>query len=94
MADAALGDFVARYEGFATETFAVMGARLQELNDTVTNLATKAVEQRVAAHVQQHQPGADGGGQHIGVGQSAVGRLEEIGEHEQRERHKSRKREG
>ena len=43
------GDFVARYEGFATETFAVMGARLQELNDTVTNLATKAVEQRVAA---------------------------------------------
>jgi CRP-like cAMP-binding protein len=42
-------DFVARYEGFATETFAVMGARLQELHDTVTSLATKAVEQRVAA---------------------------------------------
>ena len=42
-------DFVARYEGFATETFAVMGARLQELHETVTSLATKAVESRVAA---------------------------------------------
>lgn len=42
-------DFVARYEGFATDTFAVMGARLQELHETVTSLATKAVESRVAA---------------------------------------------
>jgi CRP-like cAMP-binding protein len=43
--------FTERYEGFATETWATVGRRLQELHDHMAELATKAVEQRVAAAV-------------------------------------------
>jgi CRP-like cAMP-binding protein len=43
--------FAQRYEGFATETWATIGARLEQLHDDLADLATKAVEQRVAAAV-------------------------------------------
>jgi CRP-like cAMP-binding protein len=43
--------FSRRYEGFATETWATVGRRLQELHDHMAEMATKAVEQRVAAAV-------------------------------------------
>ena len=43
--------FVSRYEGFASETWATLGRRLEELNDRVAELATKAAENRVAACV-------------------------------------------
>lgn len=43
--------FVARYEGFATETWATVGARLEQLQAKIAELATQAVEQRVAAAV-------------------------------------------
>lgn len=41
--------FVADYDGFATETYRTLGARLGEFQARVTELATQAVEQRVAA---------------------------------------------
>lgn len=41
--------FVASYDGFATETYRTLGARLGEVQLRVTELATQAVEQRVAA---------------------------------------------
>ena len=44
-------NFTARYEGFATETWATLGRRMQEVNDHLAELATKAVEQRVASAV-------------------------------------------
>lgn len=43
--------FVERYDGFATETWATVGRRLQDLHDHMAELATKAVEQRVASAV-------------------------------------------
>lgn len=43
--------FLERYEGFGTETWATLGRRMQELNDRMAELATKAVEQRVASAV-------------------------------------------
>jgi CRP/FNR family transcriptional regulator, nitrogen oxide reductase regulator len=43
--------FVERYEGFATESWATLCRRMQELNDQIAELVTKAVEQRVAACV-------------------------------------------
>ena len=43
--------FVSRYEGFATETWATVGARLEQLTSDMTELATTAVEQRVATAV-------------------------------------------
>lgn len=43
--------FAARYEGFATETWATVGARVEQLHATVAELATQAVEQRVASAV-------------------------------------------
>ncbi len=43
--------FVSRYEGFATETWATVGARLEQLQNDMTELATRAVEQRVAKAV-------------------------------------------
>ena len=43
--------FVARYEGFATETWATVGARMEQLHAKVAELATQAVEQRVASAV-------------------------------------------
>jgi CRP-like cAMP-binding protein len=43
------GEFAAKYEGFATETYRTVGARLGEFQTRVVELATQAVEQRVAA---------------------------------------------
>ena len=43
------GEFTAKYDGFATETYRTLGARLEEMQVRVTELATRAVEQRVAA---------------------------------------------
>lgn len=43
------GEFAARYDGFSTETYKTLGARLGEFQTRVTDLATKAVEQRVAS---------------------------------------------
>lgn len=42
-------EFTAKYDGFATETYRTLGARLGEFHARVTELATQAVEQRVAA---------------------------------------------
>jgi CRP-like cAMP-binding protein len=42
-------EFTARYEGFAAETYRTIGARLGEMHSRVEELATRAVEQRVAA---------------------------------------------
>ena len=41
-------DFVARYEGFATETYRTVGQRVGEMNNRILELATQHVEQRVA----------------------------------------------
>lgn len=41
--------FVADYPGFATESYRTLGRRLDEIQVTLTEMATKAVEQRVAA---------------------------------------------
>lgn len=43
------GPFAAGYDGFATETYRTLGERLGEFQARVTELATQAVEQRVAA---------------------------------------------
>jgi len=43
------GTFIERYDGFATETYRTVGARLGEFQTRVTELATQAVEARVAA---------------------------------------------
>jgi len=40
--------FVARYEGFATETYKVVGLRIGEMNTRIVEMATQQVEQRVA----------------------------------------------
>lgn len=52
-------DFSTRYDGFATETYKTLGIRLGEFQDRVIELATKAVEQRVAAALLRlaHQSG-------------------------------------
>lgn len=42
-------DFVAKYDGFATETYRTLGERLSEVQETLTEMATQAVEKRVAA---------------------------------------------
>lgn len=42
-------EFTASYEGFATETYRTLGQRFGEIQTTLTELATQAVEQRVAA---------------------------------------------
>lgn len=42
-------DFCTRYDGFATETWKDIGARMEELHVRISDLATKAVEQRVAS---------------------------------------------
>ncbi|MCW3784401.1 Crp/Fnr family transcriptional regulator [Defluviimonas salinarum] len=44
-------EFTATYDGFATEVARTLGQRLGEFQAKVTELATKAVEQRVAAAV-------------------------------------------
>ena len=43
--------FTERYEGFATETYKVVGERLGELNNRIVEMATQAVEQRVACAI-------------------------------------------
>ena len=40
--------FSAEYDGFATETYKVVGQRIGEMNSRVVELATQQVEQRVA----------------------------------------------
>ena len=42
-------DFTSRYDGFASETYRTVGARLGEMQARITELATQQVEQRVAA---------------------------------------------
>ncbi len=42
-------DFTSKYEGFATETYKVVGERMGELHSQLMELATQAVEQRLAA---------------------------------------------
>ncbi|WGW05615.1 Crp/Fnr family transcriptional regulator [Tropicibacter oceani] len=41
-------DFVATYDGFATETYKTVGQRVGEMNTRVVEMATQQVEQRVA----------------------------------------------
>ncbi|MGR3322181.1 MAG: Crp/Fnr family transcriptional regulator [Pseudooceanicola sp.] len=41
-------DFVARYPGFATESYKTLGERLGQIQETLTEMATQAVEKRVA----------------------------------------------
>ncbi|AMY68640.1 Crp/Fnr family transcriptional regulator [Frigidibacter mobilis] len=41
-------EFTARHEGFATETYKVVGARVGEMNNRIVELATQQVEQRIA----------------------------------------------
>ncbi|RYH10433.1 Crp/Fnr family transcriptional regulator [Tropicimonas sp. IMCC6043] len=41
--------FITTYEGFATESYKTLGRRLGEIQTTLTEMATQAVEQRVAA---------------------------------------------
>ncbi len=41
-------DFVTKYDGFATESYKVVGARVDEMNNRIVEMATQQVEQRVA----------------------------------------------
>ena len=41
-------EFTARHDGFATETYKVVGARVGEMNNRIVELATQQVEQRIA----------------------------------------------
>jgi CRP-like cAMP-binding protein len=43
--------FISTYEGFATETYKTVGKRLGQVQVTLTEMATKAVEKRVASAV-------------------------------------------
>ncbi|MEX0301432.1 MAG: Crp/Fnr family transcriptional regulator [Leisingera sp.] len=43
------GEFTANYQGFATESYKTLGERLGEMQTRIAELATQAVEQRVAA---------------------------------------------
>lgn len=40
--------FVAEYDGFATETYKTVGARIGEMNTRIMEMATQQVEQRIA----------------------------------------------
>ncbi len=42
-------EFIANYEGFATETYAVVGERMADMHSVIVEMATKQVEQRIAA---------------------------------------------
>lgn len=42
-------DFIATYQGFATQTYAVVGDRLNNMHSIIVEMATKQVEQRIAA---------------------------------------------
>lgn len=41
-------EFIARHDGFATETYKVVGARVGEMNNRIVEMATQQVEQRIA----------------------------------------------
>lgn len=45
------GTFTERYDGFATESYRVIGERVGEMNNRIVELATQAVEQRVACAI-------------------------------------------
>lgn len=42
-------DFTAKYPGFATESYKTLGQRLGQIQETLTEMATQAVEKRVAS---------------------------------------------
>ncbi|MGC9370641.1 MAG: Crp/Fnr family transcriptional regulator [Paracoccaceae bacterium] len=42
-------DFTAKYDGFASESYKTLGQRLGQVQETLTEMATQAVEKRVAA---------------------------------------------
>ena len=42
-------DFIARYDGFATQTYATVGNRLHDMQAVIEEMATKQVEQRIAS---------------------------------------------
>ncbi|HKL56372.1 MAG: Crp/Fnr family transcriptional regulator [Roseovarius sp.] len=44
-------DFTASYEGFASESYKTLGKRLGQIQETLTEMATQAVEKRVASAV-------------------------------------------
>lgn len=44
-------NFVAEYPGFATETYKVVGGRVEAMNTTIMDMATKHVEQRIACAI-------------------------------------------
>lgn len=44
-------DFVAQYDGFATQTYKTVGSRVGEMNDRIVEMATQQVEQRIACAV-------------------------------------------
>lgn len=44
-------EFTTRYDGFATETYKVVGERVAEMNNRIVELATQQVEQRVACAI-------------------------------------------
>ncbi len=44
-------DFTAKYPGFATESYKTLGQRLGQIQETLTEMATQAVEKRVASAV-------------------------------------------
>ena len=41
--------FIARYDGFATQTYAAVGGRLSDMHNVIVEMATKQVEQRIAS---------------------------------------------
>ncbi|MBE9475668.1 MAG: Crp/Fnr family transcriptional regulator [Proteobacteria bacterium] len=41
-------EFVAKYDGFATETYKIVGSRVDEMHSRIVEMATQHVEQRVA----------------------------------------------
>jgi CRP-like cAMP-binding protein len=41
-------EFVAQYDGFATETYKAVGDRIGEMNNRIVEMATQQVEQRIA----------------------------------------------
>lgn len=58
-------EFVAEYDGFASETYKVVGARFDEMNTRVMEMATQHVDQRVARALyrlamQNGTPGVNG----------------------------------
>lgn len=42
-------EFITRYEGFATQTYATVGGRLNDMHAVIVEMATKQVEQRIAS---------------------------------------------